>query len=108
MAASFWAAFRAFGIDLGATAAVFTACAVSMFVALPAGPGFIGTLQAGVMVGVHEIFGVAEEPTLSMSVGYHLAGFVPVTLLGLFYAWSLGLHLGSMQSEAETAVEAEG
>jgi len=107
MAASFWAAFRAFDIDLGATAAMFTTCAVSIFVALPAGPGFIGTLQAGVMVSVHQIFGVAQEPTLSMSVGYHLAGFVPVTLLGLVYAWSLGLHLGSIQSEAETALEAD-
>ena len=83
MAASFWAGFRAFDIDLGVTATLFTQCAVSIFVAIPAGPGFIGTLQAGVAVSVQEVFGVAAEPTLSLAVGYHLAGFIPVTLLGL-------------------------
>lgn len=106
MAGSFWAAFRAFGIELGVTAAIFTQCAVSMFVALPAGPGFIGTMQAGVSVSVQDVFGVAAEPTLSLAVGYHLAGFIPVTLLGFYYAWRMGLHLGSIKSEAEAALEA--
>jgi uncharacterized protein (TIRG00374 family) len=107
MAACFWAAFRAFGIDLGFTAAMFTQCAVSMFVAIPAGPGFIGTLQAGVLVSLHDVFAVPAEQALSLAVGYHLAGFIPVTLLGLYYAWTLGLHLGSIESDAETAMESE-
>jgi len=105
MAGAFWCAFRAFGIELGFTAAMFTQCAVSLFVAIPAGPGFIGTLQAGVSIGVHEVFGIAAEPTLSLAVGYHLAGFVPITLLGLYYAWGLGLHLRSMEGEVESALE---
>jgi len=105
MAASFWAGFRAFDIDLGVTAALFTQCAVSIFVAIPAGPGFIGTMQAGVAVSVQEVFGVAAEPTLSLSIGYHLAGFIPVTLLGLYYASRLGLRLGSVGSDAEEALE---
>jgi uncharacterized protein (TIRG00374 family) len=107
MAASFWAAFRAFGIELGATAAMFTQCAVSLFVALPAAPGFIGTLQAGISVSVQDVFGIAAEPTLSLAIGYHLAGFIPVTLLGLYYAWRLGLHLGSIESEVHTTMEME-
>jgi uncharacterized protein (TIRG00374 family) len=107
MAAAFWAAFRAFGIELGVTAAMFTQCVVSVFVALPAGPGFIGTMQAGVAVGVQEVFGVAAEPTLSLAVGYHLAGFIPVTLLGLYYASRLGLRFKSLESDAETALESE-
>ncbi|MCZ6915930.1 MAG: lysylphosphatidylglycerol synthase transmembrane domain-containing protein [Gemmatimonadetes bacterium] len=107
MAASFWTAFRAFGIELGATAAMFAQCAVSLFVALPAGPGFIGTLQAGVSVSVHDVFGVAAEPTLSLAIGYHLAGFIPVTLLGLYYAWRLGLRFGSIESDVRTTLEME-
>lgn len=103
MAASFWAAFRAFGIDLGFTAVLFTQCVVSVFVAIPAGPGFIGTLQAGVLVAVSGVFNVAETEALSMSVGYHLAGYIPVTLLGLYYAWTLRLRVSSIQTEAEEA-----
>lgn len=104
MASSFWVGFHAFGIEGGFVAALFTQCVVSAFVAIPAAPGFIGTLQAGVAIGLHEVFGVASEPTLSLAVGYHVAGYVPVTLLGLFYAWRLGLSLGSIQSEATPAV----
>jgi uncharacterized membrane protein YbhN (UPF0104 family) len=100
MASSFWVGFNAFGIQAGFLAAIFTQIVVSAFVAIPSAPGFIGTLQVGVAIGLHEVFGVASEPTLSLAVGYHAAGFIPATLLGLFYAWRLGLSLGSVQSEA--------
>lgn len=105
MGAAFWAAFGAFGIPLGFTAAMFTECALSLFEALPAGPGFIGTMQAGVLASVHGVFGVGTTATLSMAVGYYLAGFIPVTLLGLYYAWTMGLRIRSMGSAAETALE---
>ena len=103
MAASFWAAFRAFGIELGFAAALFTQCIVSVFVAIPAGPGFIGTLQAGVLVAVSGVFDIPETEALTMSVGYHLAGYIPVTSLGLYYAWTLGLRITSVRSEVEAA-----
>lgn len=106
MGAAFWTAFRAFGIPLGFTAAMFTECALSLFEALPAGPGFIGTMQAGVLASVHGVFGVGTAATLSMAVGYYLAGFIPVTLIGLYYAWTMGLSLRSMGTAAETAIEA--
>jgi hypothetical protein len=88
-------------------AALFTQCAVSVFVAIPAAPGFLGTMQAGIAVSVHEVFGVAAGPTLSLAIGYHLAGFIPVTLLGLYYASRLGLRVGAVESEAESALERE-
>ena len=103
MAASFWVAFQAFGIDLGFTAALFTQCVVSVFVAIPAAPGFIGTLQAGVLVAVSGVFGVSETEALSMSVGYHLAGYIPVTLLGLYYGWTLRLRYSAIEIETEPA-----
>jgi uncharacterized protein (TIRG00374 family) len=107
MAASFWAGFRAFGIELDAIAALFTQCAVSVFVAIPAGPGFIGTMQAGIAVSVQEVFGVSADQTLSLALGYHFAGYVPVTALGLYYASRLGLRLKTVESEVEAAKERE-
>jgi uncharacterized protein (TIRG00374 family) len=104
MASTFWVGFQAFGIQAGFAAALFTQCVVSAFVAIPAAPGFIGTLQVGVAIGLHEVFGVASEPTLSLAVGYHIAGFIPVTLIGLLYAWRLGLSLDSIHSEAGSQV----
>ena len=107
MAAGFWTAFRAFGLDLGFTAAMFTECALSLFEALPAGPGFLGTMQAGVLASVHGVFGVGIDPTLSMAVGYFLAGFVPVTLLGLYYAWKTDLRLRSVGRISRATVETD-
>ncbi len=101
MAASFWAAFQAYGLELGFTAALFTQCVVAGFVALPAAPGFLGTLQTGVLVSVAGVFGVPESETLAMAVGYHLAGYIPVTAFGLYYAWSLRLSVAGMRTEAE-------
>ncbi len=105
MAAAFWVAFQAFGIHAGATAAMFTQCVVGVFVAVPAAPGFVGTLQAGVSIALREVFGVGSRQALSLAVGYHLAGFIPVTALGLYYAWTLGLHLSSLGADAKTARE---
>ena len=104
MAASFWTAFRAFEIDLGFTAALFTQCVVAVFVAIPAGPGFIGTLQAGVLVAVSGVFNISETEALSMSLGYHLVGYIPVTLLGVYYGWTLRLRYSSIR-RARTAEE---
>lgn len=100
MAASFWAAFVAFGLELGFAAAVFTQCVVSVFVAIPAAPGFIGTLQAGVLVAVSGVYGVPETDALSMSLGYHLAGYIPVTALGVYYAWALRIEVSSIRSSS--------
>ena len=101
MSASVLVAFRAFGIELGFTGALFTQCAIALFVALPAGPGAIGTLQAGVLVSLHGVFAVPAESALSLAVGYHVAGFIPGTSLGLYYAWRLGSRLGTIDSDAE-------
>jgi hypothetical protein len=109
MGSAFWTAFRAFGTPLGGFApAMFTECSLSLFEVLPAGPGFIGTMQAGVLASVHTIYGVAADPALSMALGYFVAGFVPVTLIGLYYAWAVGLRIRSMGAAAETVLEAGG
>lgn len=104
MAGSFWAAFAAFGLDLGYTAALFTQCVVAVFVAIPAAPGFIGTLQAGVLVAVSGVFGAPETEVLSMSLGYHFAGYIPVTALGGYYALSLRIQISSIRESREAKV----
>lgn len=103
MAASFWAAFRAFGMDLGFTAAMFTQCSVAVLVAVPAAPGFLGTLQTGVLISVAGVFGFADADALSMAVGYHMAGYIPVTSLGLYYAWRLRIRVASLREDAAGA-----
>jgi uncharacterized protein (TIRG00374 family) len=52
------------------------------------------------------VYGVAAEPTLAFAFGFHLGGFVPVTLIGFFYAWKLGFTLKEVEASEERVEEA--
>ncbi len=100
---SFWVAFLAFGIHQGFDVAIFVNGTVALAVAAPAAPGFLGTFQAGVTGGLG-VYGVSQPSAVALSLGFHLGGFIPVTLVGLYYASRLGLSLGEV-GNSEARVE---
>ena len=102
---SFWLGMLAFDIHAGPVAAYFTEAVVGFGVALPAAPGFFGTFHASVDFALDTVYQAGEVPTLAFAYGYHLGGFIPVTLLGLWYARTLGLSLGDVRA-SEKRVEA--
>ena len=100
---SFWLAMLAFEIDAGLVAAYFTEAVVGFGVAIPAAPGFFGTFHASASWAL-SVFGVSDASSLAFAFGYHMSGFIPVTLIGLYYASRIGLSLGDM-GKSETVVE---
>ena len=96
---SFWLGFKAFGVDLGFAAAVFTEAVVGFAVAIPAAPGFFGTFQLGADLALSGVYGVAEPAALAFAFGYHLGGFFPITIIGLYYAWSIGFSVSDVRNE---------
>jgi hypothetical protein len=102
---AFWLGFLAYGIHLPYSAALFVNAMVAFAVAVPSSPGFFGTFHAGAAVGL-EVFGVAQGPTLAFAFGFHFGGFVPVTLIGLYYAWRMGMSLSEVE-KSESVVEEE-
>lgn len=90
---SFWAGFMAFDIRLPFTAALLTNGAVAMAAALPATPGYVGTLQLAVSLSLIQVYGVAPEPVLACAVAWHAVNFPPITVLGLWYTRRLGISL---------------
>ena len=94
---SFWLGFKAFGIDVGFAAAVFTEAVVGFAVAIPAAPGFFGTFQLGADLALSGVYAVAEPSALAFAFGYHLGGFFPITIIGLYYAWSIGFSVKDMR-----------
>jgi uncharacterized membrane protein YbhN (UPF0104 family) len=104
--ASFLLGMRAFGIEDGYVAALFLQAVIAAGVALPAAPGYFGTFHAAAVVALHEVYGVNEGATLAFAFGYHLGGFIPVTVMGLWQAARLGFTMADL-SGAEEAVEAE-
>lgn len=90
---SFWAGFLAFDIRLPFAAALLTNGAVAMAAALPATPGYIGTLQFAVSLALVGVYGVAPEPVLACALAWHAVNFPPITVLGLWYTRRLGISL---------------
>lgn len=100
-ALGFWIGFRAFGIEASYFAALFVNGIVAFAVAAPSSPGFFGTFHAGVTVALAGVYGVAEGQTLAYAFGYHLGGFIPVTLFGLYFTWRLGLTFREIERSEE-------
>jgi len=94
---SFWMGFKAFGVEAGFGAAIFTEAVVAFAVAVPAAPGFFGTFQAGAALALIEVYGMPGPQTLAFAFGYYGGGFVPITLFGLYYAWRVGFSLKDLK-----------
>lgn len=99
---SFLLAFRAFGIDqVPFSGALFLQSLIALAVAIPSSPGFFGPFEAGAKFGLH-LWGVAAEKAVSFAVGFHIGGFVPVTVIGFYYVWRLNLSWRDVQHSEET------
>lgn len=105
----FWLAFQAFGLDLSLAAALFFQSCIAIGVAVPAAPGFFGTFEFAAKVVLVDLWAMEANRALGFALGFHIASFIPVTVMGLWYAWSVGLSLRGMaktEMVVEEAVEA--
>ncbi len=96
-AASFWICFRAFDLPVPAAGALVLQGLIAIGVAIPAAPGFFGVFEAVTREAL-ALYGVGAEQAVGYAVAYHLATFVPITLLGL-YSLSRGhVRLGELRA----------
>jgi uncharacterized protein (TIRG00374 family) len=103
---SIYFGFRAFGIDEpGYRGALFLQSAINLAVAVPSAPGFFGPLEAAARYGLG-LWDVDPSRAVSFAIGYHLGGFIPVTLLGLWYVQKLDLSWKELIGSAEPAESA--
>jgi uncharacterized protein (TIRG00374 family) len=112
---SFWLGMMAFGIDTGFISAIFTEAVVGFGVAIPSAPGFFGTFHFAANFALTNVYGIPETDSLAFAFAYHFGGWIPITAIGLWYAWKLGLSLGDVghsnerfDSSQAQAVEDEG
>lgn len=108
-ASSFWLGMLAYGIDTGFVSAIFTTAVVGFGVALPSAPGFFGVFQAAARFALADVYGVPLAQALAFGFAYNIGTWIPITAIGLGYAWKLGMSLtdvGSAEERVETAVEA--
>ena len=94
--------FLAFGIEVPWSAALLLQSFLAFGVAVQFSPGFFGQFEA-ICRATLALYAVGTGPAVSFAFGFHLGGFVPITLLGL---WSLSrahLHLADLNMRDENA-----
>ena len=99
-AAGVEATFRAFSLDLPRYASFLVLGMIAVALVLPSAPGYVGPLQAGTVQGL-ALLGVARETALSLSIVYHLANYIPITIVGLAYLSALNLSLGELRTAGQ-------
>ena len=96
-AAGMEATFRAFSLELPPYASFVVLGTIAVALVLPSAPGYVGPLQAGAVQGM-AMLGVMRETALSLSIVYHLANYIPITLTGLAYLSGMNLSLGELRA----------
>ena len=98
-AASYAFAFAAFDLALPWTATVVLQGITVAGVAVPAGPGHVGTFEWGCIFALG-IYGITRETALGFGLALHMAWFIPITLLGFWSLVRAGLSLGQLRGGA--------
>ena len=94
---SFWVAFKAVGIEAPISAAFFLQSLLAAAVAAPSAPGFFGPFEAATKVAL-TVYGINNTLAVSYALGYHILGWIPITLIGFWYLAKMGLHLKDLGS----------
>jgi hypothetical protein len=95
-AMSFAVCFRAFGLPVPWEAALLLQGLIGFGVALPSSPGFFGPFEAAARVSL-ALYAIGADQAVSYAVAYHIGGFVPITLLGLYSLSRTHVRLGDLR-----------
>jgi len=100
-----WTALAAAQLSLSLTAAWAVVAFVGLGVSLPSAPGFVGVVQAAIVVAL-ALFGVPRAEALSFSFLYHASQFIPITVFGWILLLLAQVSLSQLTREAIPEAEA--
>jgi len=104
-ALAFWVGFRAAGMDLPFSAALFLQGIIAIGVAVPQAPGFFGVFEHFARIGLVGVYGVSPDAAVSWAIGFHLLSFIPITLIGAWYFLRAGLSMREISGAQRAATE---
>ena len=99
---AFWLGFKAVGIQVPIAATLFVQGVIVIGVALPSAPGFVGLFEGAAALAL-AVYGISQEQAVAWAIVFHVASFIPITLIGAYYFLRLGLHLGEIGSAANAS-----
>ena len=96
---AFWMALVAVNIHVPFAATLVLQGIIVIAVAFPQAPGFFGAFELGASVALG-LYGVSNSDAVTYALLFHVASFIPITLIGAFYFVRLGVHMGDINSAA--------
>jgi uncharacterized protein (TIRG00374 family) len=97
-------ALASFGVYVSPLVSCIVLGVTALAVAVPSSPGYVGVIQACFM-SVLQLFTSDQANVFAASVYYHVAQFIPVTLIGLYYFRPTGLKFAEVEAAAEAEAE---
>lgn len=96
---AFWLAFRAVGINPPIAATLIVQGVIVILVALPSLPGFFGSFEYGATIAL-ALYGISNSDAATWALIFHVASFIPITVIGAYYSARLGLSMGDVGNAA--------
>lgn len=98
---AFWLALFALDIHVSFAATLVLQGIIVILVAIPSAPGFFGPFEIGASLALG-LYGVSNSDALTYALLFHVASFIPITVIGAYYFVRLGVHMGDINSAAGT------
>ena len=93
----------AFGIDVSLSVSAIVLGVTAIGVTIPSSPGYFGVIQFCFLL-VLSLFVKDREAVFAASIYYHMAQWIPVTAIGMFYFLRAGLKVADVQDAKEQIV----
>lgn len=100
IASCVWFSLLAFDIEVPPSAAVIVLTFVTVGIAIPGAPGFVGTIEYA-FVAALGLFSVDASTAISAGIFYHTIGYCCTTLTGALYLRRYRLSWSELRSRAE-------
>jgi len=97
---AYYVAFMAFDIQIDMAGALLVLGVLSLGIAMPSAPGFVGVFEAAILLVLGGFYGVSDDVAMAYALTYHATTFVPITLLGLWSVARTGLGIRELRDEA--------
>ena len=99
LAGCVWIAITAFGLVVPWVAAVLILVLIVAGITLPAGPGYVGTIEYCFVLGL-KVYGISAGAALSVGLFYHALTWVSMTVAGAYFLRRYGLGWRSLRRAA--------
>jgi hypothetical protein len=94
---AFYLGFKAVGIEVPLSAALFVQGVIVVGVSVPSSPGYWGLFETAALASL-PLYGVSQSAAVTWAIAFHIVSFIPITLIGAYYFARLGLTMDELGS----------